>query len=105
MGNSVLLSDSVMTGDTWWKGPIVIVALRLLYVEALATRASVSGSVVVFRFPIGARLLWGIATTALFIVLVRAIGHEELWMLMLGTGIVVSLCLGWPTTITLDEHG
>ena len=94
-----------MTGNMYWIGPTVIVLLRLLYAEAFSTKVSDLRSVLVFRFPIVARLLTGFGITALFVLLVRSIGHEELWVSASGAGLLILLCLGWPSTITIDSTG
>jgi hypothetical protein len=94
-----------MTGNIWWIGPVVIVLLRLLYAEALSTKVADSGSVLVFRFAMVARLLFGFGIVALFVLLIRSIGHEELWLIATGSGLLVFLCLAWPSTITVDSCG
>jgi hypothetical protein len=94
-----------MTSDMWWIGPTVIVLIRLLYAEAMSAKALVSGEVLIFRVAIAGRLLALFAITALFILLIRSIGHEELWVLAGGAGLLILLCLTWPSTITIDSFG
>lgn len=93
-----------MAGD-WWLGPVVIVALRLLYAQAKLSRASRSGSVLFFRASLALRMLLGFAISALFFYLVRSLGHEELWVIILGAVMTVLLCFAWPSTITVDQSG
>lgn len=94
-----------MTGHIWFIGPAVIVGSRLLYVMAKVSRASRSGFILFFRAPLGLRILFGFSISALSFFLIKSIGHEELWIIALGTAMVVFLCLGWPSTITVDQSG
>lgn len=93
-----------MAGNIWWIGPVVLVASRLLYGQARASRASNSGSELSFRATPAVRIILGFAISVSFVVLVKSIGHEEPWVIALGTALFVLLCLGWPSTITVDQY-
>ena len=93
-----------MTSNIWWIGPVVLVLLRLLYAEARNTRASVRGEALVFRAARGVLILFTFGIAVFLVLLVRSIGHEDTWIILLGVALTIFLCFAWPRTITMDSN-
>jgi len=92
------------TSNIWWIGPLVLVLLRLLYIEARLTRVALKANMLVFRAGIGLRLLFGIGIFGFSLGVVINIGHEDVWLLAGGAGLVIAACFAWPVTIIINDR-
>jgi len=93
------------SSHTAWSAPLVLIGMRLLYVEAGLSRAKSSGKSIVFRGALGLRILFGVAIFYTTWTVIAAVGHEESWVLILGEVIAALFCLAWPAVITIDDIG
>lgn len=86
-----------------WAGAIVLIAIRLLYVEASVAHAKLRKGVLVFRAGLGVRLLIGAMIIGLSILIVKEIDTEEWWVLWGGALFVILGLVVWPSVITISE--
>jgi hypothetical protein len=93
-----------MSGNIWWIGPIVLVLLRLLYAEARNEKAFMKGEVLVFRAAVGVRALFAFGIIFFLVLLIRNIGREETWILIVGGITEILICFAWPSTITIESN-
>jgi hypothetical protein len=91
--------------NAWWIGPLVLTLLRLLYAEARLTHAAAKDGALVFRAGMGMRVLLGVGILGFSVGTLASIGHEETWLLVASTGIVIALCVAWPATVVIAEDG
>jgi hypothetical protein len=90
--------------NIWWIGPLVAIALRLLIVQARATRAVRVGKAIVFgvvpviRFGV----LFGLVVIVVFTI--RDFGSSPTWLRILAFIIVVLGCMAWPATFIVTEN-
>ena len=94
-----------MIESMWWKGPLIAAALSFFYEQARSSRASRSGSALLFRVSLPAQILFGVGISTLVVVFVADKEPRELWLNALGIAIILALCLAWPSTITVDQSG
>lgn len=94
-----------MSGNIWWIGPIVLVLMRLLYVEGLHSKASTKGSATIFRAGVGLPFLTALGISTFVVLIITSLGREEGWVIAGASLLTVLLALGWPSTIVLDEIG
>jgi hypothetical protein len=99
----VLSEGSLVDSNTWWIGPIALLALRLLYAEARFARAQVNGQEIVFRPTAGLRLIVWIGIVGLAAAVAMSEEAEESWVYGLAVGLLVLFCFGLPSTITLGR--
>ena len=93
------------TSNIWWIGPVVLVAVRLLYAEARSARAEARGTELVFRPVLGFRVLAAVGVIGILFAIVLSGGQEEAWVYALAVGLLVLLCFGVPATIMLGGDG
>jgi hypothetical protein len=89
----------------WWKGPLIAATLSFFYGQAKISRASRSGSALLFRVSLLLQIFFGVGISTLVIVFVVDKEPRELWLNALGMAIILAMCLGWPSTITVDQSG
>lgn len=88
-----------------WAGAIVLIAIRLLYVEANLAHAKVRRGVLVFRAGLGMRLLIGGMIVGLSILIIKELDTEEWWVLSGSALFVILGLVVWPSVITVSETG
>jgi hypothetical protein len=91
---------------TWSNGPVVIILLRVLYIEAISERASRQQGALVFRVALGARILYVVGISAFLATYVYSVFvlHEGTWVYVVGAICITALCFGWPVTITVTDE-
>lgn len=87
-----------------WTGAIVLIAIRLLYIEADLAHAKVRRGVLVFRAGLGIRLLIGAMIVGLSTLIVKEFDTEEWWVLSGSALFVVLGLVIWPS-VTITETG
>ncbi len=92
-----------MSGNSWWISGIVVIALRILALEAAQAKSSRVGNTIVFRAARGFRSILAIGIPVLLYLAVRAVGNEETWLIVVGVVLTLCCLFAWPVTITVDE--
>jgi hypothetical protein len=95
-----------MGSNSWWSGPIVLIALRLLYLEAAFARAEARGDAFVFRAGRGVSVLF-LTTVLVSVVAVVTIaaGQEDLWLITIPTVFLMLAAFSWPAAIVVAQGG
>ncbi len=88
-----------------WGGAIVLIAIRLFYLEASPSRSKAKDGALIFRAAAGVRLLFGGGIIGFCVLIINGRNTEEWWVLSSGVLFVILWCLFWPSTITLDGLG
>jgi hypothetical protein len=91
------------TSNMWWIGPLVLILLRVLYTEARLARATVKADAIFFRAALGVRILMGSGIVGFLILIRKSVGHEETWLLIAGSILVILMCFVWPATIVIEN--
>ncbi len=91
--------------NSWWIGPLVLMALRLLYLEAQLARTAIKGRNLIFRGGLGLRLLLAGCIVGVSVLISTSIGSDESWI-SIGLGcFVVAWCFAWPVTLVIGDDG
>jgi hypothetical protein len=84
---------------------MVLVAVRLLYIEAGLAHARVQKGTLIFRAGLAARLLIGGMVVGCSALIIKGLASEEWWVLaILGLFVVLGLII-WPSIITISDLG
>ncbi|MDP9113200.1 MAG: hypothetical protein M3O20_05905 [Acidobacteriota bacterium] len=88
-----------------WTGAIVLIAIRLLYIEASLAHAKVQRGTLIFRTGLGVRLLIGGMVIGFSALIIKELRTEEWWVLLVGALFVVLGLIVWPSIITISDAG
>jgi hypothetical protein len=88
-----------------WTGAIVLIAIRLLYIEASLVHARVQKGTLIFRAGLGMRLLIGGMVIGFSALIINELRTEEWWVLLGGALFVVLGLIIWPSIITISDLG
>jgi hypothetical protein len=86
-------------------GALVLIPIRLLYIEASVARAKAQKGTLIFRAGLGVRLLIGGMIVGFSALIINELHTDEWWVLAGGTLFVVLGCIVWPSIITISEVG
>jgi hypothetical protein len=98
----------VRNGYDWHdvvEGPYDRGSLELFYLQAKSSRASRSGTAIVFGVSLPLLVMLGLAISTLVVVFVTYKEPRELWLNILGATLILAMCLAWPSSITVDQSG
>jgi hypothetical protein len=88
-----------------WLGAVVVIAIRLLYIEASLGHAKASHGALVFRASWSMQMLLGGMIVGFSVVIINGLGREAWWVLS-GLGLFVLLGLFvWPAAIAVTDTG
>jgi hypothetical protein len=91
--------------NMWWRVPLLLTLLRLLYAEARLSHATAKAGVLVFRAGLGLRVVYLIGIVGFSVGTLLNAGTEEVWVSALGAAFAISMCFAWPVTIAMDDNG
>jgi hypothetical protein len=73
--------------------------------EAQLSRARRKSGLLVFQGALSVRIISALGIVGFSILLFFSAGHEETWLLILGTCLVLGFCFAWPVSISLGPDG
>jgi hypothetical protein len=94
-----------MNSITWWSGPLVLIALRLIAVEAGLAHAETREGTLIFRGGRALRFVIGGAIVGFSVLVAKGMGREETWVLLGGAAFPILGCFAWPSTIVISPNG
>jgi hypothetical protein len=90
------------SSNIWWIGPLVLVLIRIIVLEARLSRASRKRQALVFPLALSFRIgLWSAIALFTFLIL-RELHTEEPWLLWMGAALAIclSMALGYSFVCT-----